>query len=172
MYFIRKSELLQLVYNLSDSEVIMEVMDGAPPSWATIIGPHHCRHLVEFSAAIKYHELYLENQPFPSSAGPSDRCICQLEDMIKTERKERLQGISIVPHTRLRDVSLDPDLLFPLHLSPEMTLSFLREILQRRKEPDLAITVEVLNIGTMTVVMLVLVQERLSVIPAYWHYDH
>ena len=38
-YYIRKVELLTLVYNMSDSELILEIMNGAPPSWVNILNP-------------------------------------------------------------------------------------------------------------------------------------
>ena len=55
-YYIRKVELLTLVYNMSDSELILEIMNGAPPSWVNILNPHFYNTLVEFQEAIKYHE--------------------------------------------------------------------------------------------------------------------
>ncbi|THH23196.1 hypothetical protein EUX98_g7980, partial [Antrodiella citrinella] len=38
-YFIRKQELLELVYEYSDAEIIAEVMAGAPHSWKTLLTP-------------------------------------------------------------------------------------------------------------------------------------
>ncbi|KAF8589770.1 hypothetical protein K439DRAFT_1303190, partial [Ramaria rubella] len=35
-YFVRKAELLKLVSKLSDSELIMEVMNGAPAFWHAV----------------------------------------------------------------------------------------------------------------------------------------
>jgi hypothetical protein len=55
-YFIRKTELLNTVYNLDDSEVIMEVVDGAPSTWNTILTTQMYRDIVEFQSAIRYHE--------------------------------------------------------------------------------------------------------------------
>jgi len=63
-YYIRKSELLLLVYQMNDSESMMEIMNGAPTFWRTIIDPHRCRNLVEFASAIKYYEESLENTLF------------------------------------------------------------------------------------------------------------
>jgi hypothetical protein len=82
-FFIRKSELLSLVYKMSDSEIIMEVMNSAPAFWSTIIDPHRCRDLIEFSAAIKYHEVSLEHSPFGSGDSSMDRRVRQLEQLIK-----------------------------------------------------------------------------------------
>ncbi len=55
-YYIRKSELLRLVYYMQDSEIIMEVMNSAPSSWTSILTTHLYTSLVEFQAAIRYHE--------------------------------------------------------------------------------------------------------------------
>lgn len=55
-YYIRKSQLLNLVYTMSDSEIIMEVMNSAPTNWSTILTPHLYSNVVEFQAALKYHE--------------------------------------------------------------------------------------------------------------------
>ncbi|THV00441.1 hypothetical protein K435DRAFT_597783, partial [Dendrothele bispora CBS 962.96] len=55
-YFIRKNDLLTTVYDLSDSEIIMEVMNGAPANWATILTTQLYETAVEFQSAIRYHE--------------------------------------------------------------------------------------------------------------------
>lgn len=55
-YFIRKSELLNTVFTMDDSEIILEVMDGAPSTWNTILTTQMYRDIVEFQAAIRYHE--------------------------------------------------------------------------------------------------------------------
>jgi hypothetical protein len=55
-YFIRKTELLMTVYELSDSELIMEVMDGAPANWNTVLNTQNYANVVEFQSAIRYHE--------------------------------------------------------------------------------------------------------------------
>ncbi len=58
-YFIRKSQLLKLVHSLSDSELIMEIMNGAPTSWNTILTTHLYSSVIEFQSAIKFHENLL-----------------------------------------------------------------------------------------------------------------
>ena len=55
-YYIRKAQLLTLVNNLSDSEIIMEVMNSAPTGWTSILTTHLYNTVVEFQAALKYHE--------------------------------------------------------------------------------------------------------------------
>ncbi len=50
-YYIRKSQLLSLVHSLSDSELIMEIMNGAPTSWNTILTTHLYGSAVEFQSA-------------------------------------------------------------------------------------------------------------------------
>ncbi|KAF8202748.1 hypothetical protein K438DRAFT_1580944, partial [Mycena galopus ATCC 62051] len=55
-YFIRKTDLLNTVYTMDDSEIILEVMDGAPSTWNTILTTQMYRDIVEFQSAIRYHE--------------------------------------------------------------------------------------------------------------------
>ncbi|KAF7372967.1 TY3B-TY3B protein [Mycena sanguinolenta] len=55
-YYIRKTELLNMVRTLEDSELILEVMDGAPSTWNTILTTQFYKSAVEFQAAIRYHE--------------------------------------------------------------------------------------------------------------------
>lgn len=68
-YFIRKTGLLNLVYSYSDSEIILEVMEGAPPFWSTIIDPHCYPSLLEFASALKYHEDALQRNPAVMDGG-------------------------------------------------------------------------------------------------------
>ena len=88
-YYIRKSELLLLVYQMNNSEIMMEIMNGAPTFWGTIIDPHCCWNLVEFAAAIKYYEESLENTPFQglSSSSSLDHWVCQLEDLLRSSSR-------------------------------------------------------------------------------------
>ncbi|KAJ7652816.1 hypothetical protein DFH06DRAFT_1418481 [Mycena polygramma] len=55
-YFIRKTDLLNTVYTLSDSEIILHVMDGAPTLWNTILTTQLYQDVVEFQSAIRFHE--------------------------------------------------------------------------------------------------------------------
>ena len=55
-YFIRKSELLNTVYSLSDAELIMEVMDGAPASWNTVLTTQLYDTVLDFQSALRFHE--------------------------------------------------------------------------------------------------------------------
>jgi len=55
-YYIRKSELLNTVYNLEDSELILEIMEGAPACWNTILTTQLYVDAVEFQEAIRFHE--------------------------------------------------------------------------------------------------------------------
>jgi hypothetical protein len=41
---------------MSDSQIIYEVMEGAPPSWNTILNTQLYPSVVEFQNAIRYHE--------------------------------------------------------------------------------------------------------------------
>lgn len=55
-YYIRKTQLLSLAFNLSDTEVIMEVMNSAPSAWTSILTTHLYTTVVEFQTALKFHE--------------------------------------------------------------------------------------------------------------------
>ncbi|TDL13470.1 hypothetical protein BD410DRAFT_700522, partial [Rickenella mellea] len=55
-YYIRKYELITLVYDLTDAEIIMEVMEGAPSYWMTILTTQSYDTLEQFQKAIRYHE--------------------------------------------------------------------------------------------------------------------
>ena len=45
-----------MVYTLDASELIMEVMDGAPATWNTVLTTQLYRNVVEFQSAIRFHE--------------------------------------------------------------------------------------------------------------------
>lgn len=73
-YYIRKLELLELVYDYTDMETINEIMNGAPSYWVSILTPHLYTTLEEFQLAIKFHEENLvrggqlySNNPYRSS---------------------------------------------------------------------------------------------------------
>jgi hypothetical protein len=55
-YYIRKYELLQLVFDMSDSELIMQIMSGAPTEWNTVLTTHLFDKVEDLQRAIKYHE--------------------------------------------------------------------------------------------------------------------
>jgi hypothetical protein len=61
-YFIRKTELLNTVYTLSDSEIILHVMDGAPTLWNTILTTQLYQDVVEFQAAIRFQRGFNETR--------------------------------------------------------------------------------------------------------------
>ena len=53
-----------MVYDLDDVEIISEVMEGAPTSWATILNTQAYQTARELQSAINYHEktlIELEN---------------------------------------------------------------------------------------------------------------
>ena len=85
-YYVRKAELLLLVYGLSDSELILEVMNGAPAFWHTVIDAHRCASAVEFQTAIKYHEESLLRSPFSSEDG-MERRIKNLENALQSKNR-------------------------------------------------------------------------------------
>ncbi|KZT31741.1 hypothetical protein SISSUDRAFT_956016, partial [Sistotremastrum suecicum HHB10207 ss-3] len=55
-----------LLFGLNDSEMIMEIMNGAPANWTSILTPHLCTSVLQFQASIKFHEesLMRENRGF------------------------------------------------------------------------------------------------------------
>ena len=55
-YVIRKLELLQFVYNYTDSELINEIMEGTPSYWTLVITPHLFQNLEQFQQSVKFHE--------------------------------------------------------------------------------------------------------------------
>jgi len=62
-YYIRKSELLNTIYSLEDSELILEIMEGTPASWNTILTTQLYLNAVEFQEAISFHEDSLVRMP-------------------------------------------------------------------------------------------------------------
>jgi hypothetical protein len=59
-FVYRKIQLLELVVAFTDSEIIMEIMESAPPFWAQIIDTQRLVSLEDLIDAIKYHEERLE----------------------------------------------------------------------------------------------------------------
>jgi hypothetical protein len=55
-YYIRKLDLLQVISNYSDTELIREIMKGAPNKWANLINTNLYPTLDLFQNAIKHHE--------------------------------------------------------------------------------------------------------------------
>lgn len=55
-YVIRKLKLLRLVYEYTDSQLIVEVMSTAPQYWNQIMDPQRCVDFDDFLSGIKYHE--------------------------------------------------------------------------------------------------------------------
>lgn len=78
-YYIRKSELLRLVNKLTDSELILEVMAGAPEYWSAILDIQRYETAVDFQTAIKYHESALAHPPFSVQTSGLERRIRALE---------------------------------------------------------------------------------------------
>jgi hypothetical protein len=62
-YFIRKRELINSVYSFEDSSVMSEVMNGAPRSWCTVLDTQKYESIVQFHAAIIFHEDTLMDLP-------------------------------------------------------------------------------------------------------------
>ena len=55
-YVIRKLKLLRLVYEYTDSQLIVEIMSTAPRYWNQVLDPQRCIDLDDFMSGIKYHE--------------------------------------------------------------------------------------------------------------------
>ncbi|PBK84570.1 hypothetical protein ARMGADRAFT_943296, partial [Armillaria gallica] len=55
-YYIWKSELVNTAFTLTDSEVISQVMDGAPLNWNIVLTVQLYKTAVEFQASIRFHE--------------------------------------------------------------------------------------------------------------------
>ena len=55
-YVIRKLKLLQLVYEYSDSPLIIEIMATAPRYWNQVIDPQRCVDMEDFLNGVKYNE--------------------------------------------------------------------------------------------------------------------
>ncbi|KAJ3804522.1 hypothetical protein F5876DRAFT_53274 [Lentinula aff. lateritia] len=72
-YYIRKSELLTTVYELVDSEIISEIMEGAPANWSTILSTKDYDTVLDFQTAIKFYEdTLLELERVSSSHRSND----------------------------------------------------------------------------------------------------
>ncbi|KAK1221859.1 hypothetical protein PQX77_015329 [Marasmius sp. AFHP31] len=55
-YYIRKLNLLTTAYDLADSELISEIMEGAPDQWNTILSTQNYKNVMEFQSAIRYYK--------------------------------------------------------------------------------------------------------------------
>ncbi|KIY61003.1 hypothetical protein CYLTODRAFT_363481 [Cylindrobasidium torrendii FP15055 ss-10] len=67
-YFIRKADLLNVAFDLDDSETISEIMSGAPDAWETILNSQLYETPVELQNAMRYHDqtlISLGNNNFP-----------------------------------------------------------------------------------------------------------
>ena len=64
-YFIRKLQLLELVFDYSDAELIAEIMAGAPVLWNTILNPRQCLRVTDLQNIIKYYEETLSQLADP-----------------------------------------------------------------------------------------------------------
>ena len=67
-YLIRKKSLLELVYEMTDSELIQEVMSKAPLFWTRIIDTYRYNTFVDFQNSVKYHEEALKHDSSPNES--------------------------------------------------------------------------------------------------------
>ncbi|THU75796.1 hypothetical protein K435DRAFT_589201, partial [Dendrothele bispora CBS 962.96] len=58
-YFIRKRDLLTAVFQMEDSELILDVLDGAPRNWHTILTMRLYKDADELQSDIRHHEVTL-----------------------------------------------------------------------------------------------------------------
>lgn len=75
-YFIRKRELIKLVYNYTDGEIINEIMNGAPTYWTTVLTPHLYHEVEDFQIAIKFHEdnlMRMDSRTVRFDSNPAQR---------------------------------------------------------------------------------------------------
>ena len=55
-YFIRKSELLTLVYNFTPKQIVHEILKTAPAIWHGILQPANLQSLSQLQSALRYNE--------------------------------------------------------------------------------------------------------------------
>lgn len=65
-YFICKKDLLTHVYEYNDTQLICEIMEGAPTSWINVVTPHLYDELDEFQGVIRFHEKDLSRLSYRS----------------------------------------------------------------------------------------------------------
>lgn len=83
-YVIRKLKLLQLVYDYTDSQFIIEIMATAPHYWNQIIDPQRCVDMEDFLNAVKYNEESLEELNSEETLDPNlEKRIKELEDQLQ-----------------------------------------------------------------------------------------
>jgi len=62
-YFHRKLKMIRLLFTLTEPEIIMEIMNGAPRYWTTIIDTSRNITVQDLQDAIRYHEDQLLTNP-------------------------------------------------------------------------------------------------------------
>ena len=77
-YVIRKLKLLKLVYEYTDSQLIVEIMSTAPQYWNQVIDSQRCADMDDFMSAVKYHEDALTSS-YPGTSSNLERRIRQIE---------------------------------------------------------------------------------------------
>src|SRR3984957_11451561 len=60
-YIMQKKSLLDLTFAYEDGELIVEIMNGAPHTWRTVIDTSNIFTYREFMIKIKYHEEMLSS---------------------------------------------------------------------------------------------------------------
>ena len=85
-YVIRKLKLLQLVYDYTDSQLIVEIMSTAPRYWNQVLDPQHCLDLNDFMNGVKYNEEALTGS-YSGVDSSLDRRLKQLEQSMASLQK-------------------------------------------------------------------------------------
>ena len=71
-YVIRKLKLLQLVYDYTDSQLIVEIMSTAPRYWMLVVKPDICLNIKDFLNGVKYNEEALMEKDADTDLEDSD----------------------------------------------------------------------------------------------------
>jgi hypothetical protein len=82
-YVIRKLKLLNMVYTLSDTEIILEILNGALAYWRTVIDTSSMTKFRHFQKAVHYHEQALTEGP-KGEGSVSKRDIDKLWEALKS----------------------------------------------------------------------------------------
>lgn len=87
-YIIRKKKLLQMVFKLTKTELILEILNGAPQYWRTIMDTSRIESFRDFQATVKYHEETLMSGT-RGEGSVSRRDIDKLWEAIKSNKQSK-----------------------------------------------------------------------------------
>jgi hypothetical protein len=123
-YYIRKYELLTLVFDMSDNELIMQIMSGAPSEWNAILTTHLFDKVEDLQRAIKYHEdtLTKTGRPIRPQEGFRNRDFSNRNNEDQTP-KQHFNNNSGGSQARTNLVGWSPNLGAPLFPKDDSTIS-------------------------------------------------